>query len=115
LGRNWPEAELESALNKETTHGRTIVLPILIGNPEKIIEHYPLLRDKLYLEWNSGLPLIVEHLKSLLAVAEQDDSDLKPAETPSGNTLVQGDKRDAPFKEVVVGQQKSGNTIAQCT
>src|SRR5688500_5256255 len=37
LGRNWPEAELEAALNKETAEGRTIVLPIIIGNRELII------------------------------------------------------------------------------
>ena len=52
LGRNWPEAELYAALNKETSDGRTIVLPLLIGDPEKIFNQYPLLRDKLFLEWN---------------------------------------------------------------
>lgn len=73
LGRNWPEAELEAALNKETTSGRTIVLPILIGDPEKIIDHYPLLRDKLFLQWDLGLATIVEHLTSLVSLAKDQD------------------------------------------
>jgi len=52
VGRRWPETELSAALARENTEGITVVLPLLIGEPETLLSKYPLLRDKAYLTWN---------------------------------------------------------------
>jgi len=66
LDRNWPQAELESALNLETSTGEVVVLPILIAAEEVVFNQYPLLRDKLFLRWEDDLDVIVTKLVELL-------------------------------------------------
>ena len=70
LGRNWPEAELYSALNRENSEGRTVVLPILAGDSAAVFERYPLLRDKSYQLWADGIEAIVSEFRNLLFIAE---------------------------------------------
>jgi hypothetical protein len=52
VGRRWPETELSAAISRENAEGRTVVLPLVIGEPESILQGYPLLRDKAYLTWD---------------------------------------------------------------
>jgi hypothetical protein len=66
LRRNWPQSELASALNAETSSGRLVVLPILVATPERVFAKYPLLRDKRYLAWAAGVEAIVAELQLLL-------------------------------------------------
>jgi len=66
LDRNWPQAELESALHLETSTGEVVVLPLLVAPQELVFKQYPLLRDKLYLRWEEGLDAIVTRLAELL-------------------------------------------------
>jgi hypothetical protein len=68
LGRNWPETELEAALSKENANGVTVVLPLIIGDTSKILNRYPLLRDKLFLEWDDDLSTVSSQLTNLLTV-----------------------------------------------
>lgn len=65
VGRNWTNAELSAALNKENTEGRKVVLPVIIGNATELLEHYPLLRDKSYLHWDIGIKRIADELQQL--------------------------------------------------
>lgn len=66
LSRNWPQAELESALNFETTLGKIVVLPLMVATEEIVFKQYPLLRDKRYLRWKEGLDAIATELEGLL-------------------------------------------------
>jgi hypothetical protein len=66
LGRNWPESELRAALNKETTTGTVVVLPLILGDPSAVLDQYPFLRDKLYLRWAEPLSSIVEQLEAVI-------------------------------------------------
>ncbi|MGK7893281.1 MAG: toll/interleukin-1 receptor domain-containing protein [Xenococcus sp. (in: cyanobacteria)] len=70
IGRNWPENELSSALNRENEEGRTVVLPIVVGKPKILLNKYPLLRDKSYKQWDIGANVIADELKRLL---EEDE------------------------------------------
>ena len=65
VGRNWPEAELAAALSKENAEGRTLVLPIIIGEASKLLARYPLLRDKRFLSWDLGPAGIADELQAL--------------------------------------------------
>lgn len=67
LGKNWPESELGAALNKENATGQTVVLPLLVGEGEGVFDHYPLLRDKVYLKWSQGISVIADHLQNLIS------------------------------------------------
>jgi hypothetical protein len=68
--KNWPQRELNAALNIEASTGEVKVLPLLIGSDEErkeILERYPLLNDKKYLPWDGDLGKIVEALLTRLS------------------------------------------------
>jgi hypothetical protein len=71
IGRNWTETELMAALNLENSEGRSIVLPIIIGNANEILLNYPLLRDKSYMNWDQGIEFIIKELKKLIGNEEE--------------------------------------------
>ena len=52
VGRTWPQTELSAAIMRENAEGRTVVLPLVIGDPASVLKEYPLLRDKAYLVWD---------------------------------------------------------------
>jgi TIR domain-containing protein len=55
IGKDWPERELNAALNIETSTGQVKVLPMLVGTASEratILGRYPLLNDKAYLVWD---------------------------------------------------------------
>ncbi len=66
LNKNWTKAELESALSTEITTDKLIVLPIMVIDPEKVFNIFPLLRSKLYLNWNEGTQKIAFRLSTIL-------------------------------------------------
>jgi len=71
LSKNWPQRELNSALNVEASSGNVRVLPLLVG-PEAvknlILEKYPILNDKLYIEWDKNVSAVIEALKARLSL-----------------------------------------------
>lgn len=71
IDKNWPERELNASLNREASSGEVIVLPLVVGDYQlksRILQKYPLLNDKRYLEWNGGpFAKIVEALKARLS------------------------------------------------
>jgi hypothetical protein len=64
VGKGWPESELAAALNKENSEGQTVVLPLVIGDERFVRNHYPLLRDKLHLNWKQGKTEIVDRFET---------------------------------------------------
>lgn len=80
LGRNWPEAELYSALNRENSEGRTVVLPILAQDSVAVFERYPLLRDKSYQLWRDDIEAIVSEFRNLLFISETKPAITIPVE-----------------------------------
>lgn len=72
--KNWPQRELNAALNIEASTGEVKVLPLLVGSEEEkkeILERYPLLNDKKYLPWDGDLRKIVEALIARLSKTEK--------------------------------------------
>jgi hypothetical protein len=70
IKKNWPQKELNAALNIEISTGEIKVLPLLVGSEnekDKILENYPLLNDKMYLPWDGDLRKIVETLLARLS------------------------------------------------
>ena len=56
LSKNWPQRELNSALNVEASTGKVRVLPLVVGTNEvreEIFRKYPLLNDKRCLTWRT--------------------------------------------------------------
>lgn len=70
MGRNWAEAELAAALNRENSEGETVVLPVIIGEARQVLARYPLLRDKLYLDGRKGPNFLADRLVSRLRRAK---------------------------------------------
>jgi hypothetical protein len=69
LSKNWPQRELNSSLNIESSTGKVRVLPLIVGNKEireKIFQKYPILNDKRYIIWANDIKKIIEELKRCL-------------------------------------------------
>lgn len=69
INKKWPQRELRAALNKETSEGKKLVLPILSGTEmeiKSIVDEYFLMNDKLYMKWVGETAPIVEALKAVL-------------------------------------------------
>ena len=66
FGRPWPQAELATALSRENSDGRPIVLPVLAVSKKRRDAAYPLLADKVHLRWRDGIDAIVEAIQTRL-------------------------------------------------
>lgn len=73
MSKNWPDRELNAAMNIEASSGDVRVLPLIIGeksDEKEILSNYPILNDKFFLSWNTGIEAIVEALRARLAACE---------------------------------------------
>ena len=69
VSKNWPQRELNAALNLEASSGEVRVLPLIVGNQQEqddILAAYPLLNDKSFLPWDTKPEDVVQELKVLL-------------------------------------------------
>lgn len=66
--REWSQAEFGAALSAQMSDGVKRVLPIIIGDKQKIFEAYPMLRNMVYKTWTdaSGIPVLIRDLKKML-------------------------------------------------
>lgn len=88
LSKNWPQRELNSALNVEASSGDVGVLPLLFG-PERvknlITEKYPLLNDKVYIVWNKNVEEVIKALKLRLSLCRS--SSIKKSKLASEKSI----------------------------
>jgi hypothetical protein len=73
MSKNWPERELNAAMNVEASSGDVRVLPLIIGeksDEKEILSNYPILNDKFYLSWSAGAEVIAGALRDRLAAGE---------------------------------------------
>lgn len=64
LDAPWAPRELNAALHLEARQRRTIVIPVLAVDQQRI-EDYPLLLDKRWLEWSEGLDHVADEITAL--------------------------------------------------
>lgn len=62
LDRNWPQKEMNSALSREIRTGEVLVVPVLCIDHDRYFDRYPLLEDKLYLDWRAGPRSLADHI-----------------------------------------------------
>ncbi len=63
LQKNWQQREINAVINLEASSGEVRVLPLLVGDTQEIqtiLTRYPLLNDKLYLQWQGDPTPIVQ-------------------------------------------------------
>jgi len=84
LLKRWPQRELNSVLNVESSTGKVRVLPLIVGTDEvkgDIFQKYPLLNDKFYLTWENDTQKISDILKDRLGrsnkIYKDEDSVMK--------------------------------------
>jgi RNA-directed DNA polymerase len=63
VNKAWPLKELNSAIARDIA-GDQKILPLIVGNPSKVLEKIPLISDKLYVEWKGNPKDIVEKIKT---------------------------------------------------
>ena len=59
IEKSWPKKELNSAIAKEIS-GEQKVLPLIVGDSKSILNKFPLLADKLYIEWDGNAENIAD-------------------------------------------------------
>ncbi|HEX8363005.1 MAG TPA: toll/interleukin-1 receptor domain-containing protein [Longimicrobium sp.] len=62
IARAWTQKELNAALFREIDTSTVIVLPILVMDRNAYLRRYPLLADKLYMDWNAGVELLATRI-----------------------------------------------------
>jgi len=88
LKKNWPQRELNAALNMEASSGDIRVLPLIVGDStakKHILDTYPLIDDKLYLSWEGDAEEVVEALRAYIPAKGSHGKDTIPSkqqETP---------------------------------
>lgn len=65
LQRNWTQRELNAALSREIRMGIVVVIPILATDHDAYVQRYPLLEDKIYLEWSMGVKPLANRISSM--------------------------------------------------
>lgn len=64
IEKKWPIREINSAITREI-NGKQVFLPLIVGDPQIILEKLPLISDKLYIQWNGNPKEIIERFKEL--------------------------------------------------
>lgn len=67
LDRQWPEREMRAALSREIRSAVTVVVPILAVEQHIFFNAYPLLADKLYLDWGEGIDEVASRIAARFA------------------------------------------------
>jgi len=67
LQRNWTQRELNAGLSREIRTGSVVVIPILATDPNIYVRKYPLLEDKVHLDWSEGVEVLAEKIAGLFA------------------------------------------------
>lgn len=95
LSKNWPQRELNSALNIEASTGKVRVLPLVVGTDKvrkEIFQKYPILNDKSYLIWENDVQKIVDALKDCLGRANKISK--------GGNLVIEKSDYDIPIPKM---------------
>lgn len=72
MAKQWAQKELNAALSREISIGKTSVLPIMVGSHaeiDSIRSKLPLHADKLYISWTGDPVFIVDALKKVLGTS----------------------------------------------
>lgn len=80
----WAPKELNAALQLEAVQGTTKVLPLLVVRREEIVQRYPLLLDKLCMNWSDGVDLVADGIAELFARRPARDWTVDPPESHVG-------------------------------
>jgi hypothetical protein len=64
IEKSWPRKELNSAIAREIS-GEQKVLPLIVGDHQKIFKKFPLLADKLFIQWDGEAENIVKKIIEL--------------------------------------------------
>lgn len=67
LQRNWTQRELNAALSREIRTGSVVVIPVLAVSHDSYVTRYPLLEDKIYLDWADGVDVVAGKLADLFS------------------------------------------------
>ena len=70
LQRDWPERELNAVINLECSLGVVKLLLLIVGDEhhkKSVFDRFPLLNDKLYMEWRNDPNEVAERIKERLA------------------------------------------------
>ncbi len=81
IAKNWPDTELSAAIHLEMASTGVRVLPLLCGDPEKLLARYPFVAQKSCKMWNGDAKQTANEINNLL---NGRNINMSPAKTESG-------------------------------
>ena len=105
LTKNWPQWELNAALNLEIQGNQTKILPLVCGDSQvqnTVFERYPLLKNKRYLVWRNSPSEITAALRVQLLRAAKKQTE-KETGIPGQKIAAQQEELEK-LLEVVLSQ-----------
>jgi hypothetical protein len=73
VSKQWPQAELDAAFNREMSDGKTHVLPLFVGDRNALTRMLPLLAGKRGLDWTGDPSHVVRELQEIEATIQSGD------------------------------------------
>lgn len=71
--KNWPTAELRSMINRSTSSGTKVILPILLGlDHHQFAERYPLMADTVTAQVDGNLDIVVDQISDAVGKIHAD-------------------------------------------
>lgn len=73
LKPGWRQFELKAALSREIRTGAAVVIPLLDVDYSRFAERYPLLADKLSIDWRDGVAAVASKIAGLFPRQSRDE------------------------------------------
>ena len=81
IEKQWPESELRSMINRSTTSGEKVILPVLLGLAhDEFADRYPLLADTVTTEFDGDVDGLVHEISDAIGMRPSVSSETAPVE-----------------------------------
>ncbi len=67
IAKHWPESELRSMINRSTSSGEKVILPVLLGlTHDQFAEHYPLIADTVTTQFDGDIDRLANEISTAI-------------------------------------------------
>ena len=110
IAKPWPESELRSMINRSTSSGEKVILPVLLGlTHDQVAAHYPLIADIVTTQFDGDLERLADEISTAIGRDLPESPPTAPSKLSNLKANVDGD--GSPI--VVVETQETGGQTGE--
>lgn len=114
IAKHWPESELRSMINRSTTSGEKVILPVLLGlTHEQFAERYPLLADTVTTQFDGDVDRLVDEISGAIGRHPPDLSRTAPSKRMLAREIPSPPDLRQPHGETVSSFLNSNDLLAR--